>query len=216
MLVECPNCHRRYEPKPNEKYCPCCGEEITAPLKNIEPEPKIVEKEVIKTQPVQTRRNPIVGRLMSLVAVIAAFVSFLFAFGPAYTVTSGYTYPNSLIQLTFYSKQAATSSSSKPQAYVGLIIAFVIFMIMLIICIYEIYKIAKNEADGARIAIGVIEVFLILFYAIYLVEKSKVTNSGYGSSVTTTAPLGDGVIRMLVTLGISALLNFVSPLFDLE
>ena len=209
MLVECPNCHRRYEPKPNEKYCPCCGEEITTPLKNIEPEPKVVEKEVEKPKYIQTRSN--IGKVISLLAVIAAFVSFIFAFGPAF-----YGGNNSIIQLTFYSKQT-TSGSSQPQAYIGLIIAFVIYMIMFIVAAYEIYKIAKDEADGARIAIGVIEVFLVLFYAIYLTEKSKVTGSYYygGSSTTTnTVALGDGAIRMLVTLGVSALLNFVSPFID--
>lgn len=210
MLVECPNCHRRYEPKPNEKYCPCCGEEITTPLKNIEPEPRVVEKEVERTRYVPARQN--IGRLLSIFALLAAFVSFIFAFGPAF-----YGGSNSIIQLTFYSKQPTTSSSSQPQAYIGLIIAFVIYMIMFIIAAYEIYKVAKDEANAGRIAIGVIEVFLILFYAIYLTEKSKVTGSYYyggSSSTTTTVALGDGAIRMLVTLGISALLNFISPFVD--
>ena len=89
MLVECPNCHRRYEPKPNEKYCPCCGEEIKEPLKNIEPEPKAVAKEEpVQSAPVSNARRS-VGRALSFAACILGFLTFVFLFGPAFRPCAG-------------------------------------------------------------------------------------------------------------------------------
>lgn len=201
MLVECPNCHRRYEPKPNEKYCPCCGEEITAPLKNIEPEPKVVEKEVEKPVASATKHN--VGRILSLAACLIGFLSFVFLFGPAF-----YTGSASIFQLTFISKQSGN------QAYVGLIIAFVVYAIMFLTNIYATYKAAKDEANGSRIGIGVMQVFLVLFYVFYLTFKFKTNYGGYSGGYDNTTALGDGSIRLLISLGLSALLNFVAPFIN--
>ena len=203
MLVECPNCHRRYEPKPNEKYCPCCGEEIKEPLKNIEPEPKVITKEVpAEKAPVSAvRRN--VGRALSFAACIIGFLTFVFLFGPVF-----YTGSQSLIQLTFISKDASN------KAYVGLIIAFIVYVVMFLTNIYATYKAAKDEANGSRIGVAVMQIFLVLFYAFYLTFKFKTNYGGYSGTTTNTYPLGDGATRLLITLGTSALLNIIAPFVD--
>ena len=203
MLVECSNCHRRYEPKPNEKYCPCCGEESKEPLKNIEPEPKVVEKEVpVQAAPVSTvRRN--IGRALSIAACILSFLTFVFMFGPVF-----YTGGQSLIQLTFISKDSGN------KAYVGLIIAFIVYVAMFLTNIYATYKATKDEANGSRIGVAVMQIFLVLFYVFYLTFKFKTNYGGYGGTTENTYPLGDGATRLLITLGASALLNIIAPFVD--
>ena len=203
MLVECPNCHRRYEPKPNEKYCPCCGEEIKEPLKNIEPEPKVVAKEEhVQSAPVSNARRS-VGRALSFAACILGFLTFVFLFGPAF-----YTGNQSLIQLTFIAKDGSN------KAYVGLIIAFVVYAIMFCVNAYAMYKAAKDETNGSRIGVAVMQIFLVLFYAFYLTFRFKSNYSGYSGSTVNTYPLGDGTTRLLITLGASALLNIIAPFVD--
>ena len=204
MLVECPNCHRRYEPKPNEKYCPCCGEEIKEPLKNIEPEVKPAPQ----AAPVASSK-PNYGRLfstiMSFVGVIGGLLSFVFMFGNVF-----YTGGTNLLQLTFYTTKNSSTGNQQAQ-YVGLIIAFVVYVIFFLISLYEMFKLAKNEANNARFGIGAIGIFLVLFYVIYIAVKFKSNDYGYGTSYYA---FGDGLTRFLIALGVSSVLNIAAPLIE--
>lgn len=210
MLVECPNCHRRYEPKPNEKYCPCCGEEIKEPLKNIEPEqPKVESKPAAVPYSPRPRYGKLFGTILSFAGVIGALLSFVFAFGNVFGSSS-----TNLFQLTFYSTKSSSSGNAQPQ-YVGLIIAFVIYVIFLLVCLYEIYKLSKNEANNARFAIGALGIFLVLFYVIYIAVKFKMAESGSSSSYYGTYyAFGDGLTRFLIVLGLASVFNIISPIIE--
>ncbi len=203
MLVECPNCHRRYEPKPNEKYCPCCGEEIKEPLKSIEPEVKPAP------QPAQAaverpRYGKLISIIMSFAGAIGGLLSFIFMFGNVF-----YTGGTNLLQLTFYTTK--NGSGNQQAQYVGLIIAFVFYVIFFIVCLYEMFKLAKNDANNARYGIGALGIFIVLFYVIYIAVKFKSNDYGYGSSYYA---FGDGLTRFLVTLGVSSVFSIVAPLIE--
>lgn len=223
MIVECPSCHRRYEPKEGEKYCPCCGEKINEPLKRVDSPTPAPITQAPTVQPKQLFSNR--GRTITLIACLLALLSLLFIFAPSitgyirdrYDRTAASQTTQSLFQLTFFAKYF-TESSSNPSMFIGLIVAFIAYLGMYGIVIYNLCRHASNRSNNGRVVAGVVELFVVVFYIIYILAKfNYVYSSGSGSNrenyvyMPTFQP---AFIMFLGSLTTSAILNFVAAKID--